>query len=77
MNHVPDHPDNHTDDSLEDVRLAMVEMVKKEDTNVALIKQQMELTFSLRRREIVEIQPMVSEVQERWPALFSQSQVSS
>lgn len=77
MNHVPDHPDDHTDDSLEDQRLAMVEELKKRNRNVALIKQQMELTFSLRRKEIVEVQPMVSEVRERWPALFSQSQVSS
>ena len=77
MNHVPDHPDNHTDDSLEDQRLAMVEEINKRNKNVALIKQQMELTFSLRRKEIVEMEPMVSEVQERWPALFSQSQVSS
>ncbi|KAM9310641.1 uncharacterized protein KZ484_026485 [Pholidichthys leucotaenia] len=36
----------------------------------------MELTFSLRRKEIVEGQPMVSEVQERWPALFSCEQIS-
>ena len=63
INHAPDHPDNHTDDSLEEQRLALVEELQKRNKNVALIKQQMELTFSLRRKEIVELQPMVSEVQ--------------
>lgn len=44
LNHVPDHPDNYTDDSLEDQRLAMVEEFNKRNRNVALIKQQMELS---------------------------------
>ncbi|KAK7895698.1 hypothetical protein WMY93_021023 [Mugilogobius chulae] len=41
---------------------------------MALIRQKMELTFSLRRKEIVEMQPLVKEVQQRWPALFSEQQ---
>ncbi|KAJ8402488.1 hypothetical protein AAFF_G00365710 [Aldrovandia affinis] len=36
----------------------------------------MDLTFSLRRKEIVDVQPMVSEIQERWLALFSEEQTS-
>ncbi|XP_037649834.1 uncharacterized protein LOC119502737 [Sebastes umbrosus] len=35
----------------------------------------MEVTFSLRRKEIVELVPMVSEVQERWPALFYEAEI--
>lgn len=76
INHVPDHPENYNDDSLEDERLVLVEEFKKKNKNVALIRQKMELTFSLRRREIVELQPMVSEVLERWPALFCEAEVS-
>lgn len=76
INHVPDHPENYNDDSLEDERLALVEEFKKKKKNVALIRQKMELTFSLRRREVVELQPMVSEVLERWPALFCEAEVS-
>lgn len=70
INHVPDHPENYNDDSLEDERLVLVEEFKKKNKNIALIRQRMKLTFSLRRREIVDLQPMVSEVLERWPALF-------
>ncbi|XP_074503190.1 uncharacterized protein LOC141774421 isoform X2 [Sebastes fasciatus] len=75
INYVPDHPHTHTDDSLEEERLALVEELKKRNKNVALIKQQMEVTFSLRRKEIVELVPMVSEVQERWPALFYEAEI--
>lgn len=32
-------------------------------------------TFSLRRKEIVEDEPLVAQVKERWPALFSERQV--
>ncbi|GAA6231158.1 uncharacterized protein LOC116063517 [Lates japonicus] len=35
----------------------------------------MDLTFSLRRKEIVEMEPMVSEIQGRWPALFLEEQI--
>ncbi|CAB1440667.1 unnamed protein product, partial [Pleuronectes platessa] len=68
--------DNHTDDSLEDERLDLVEELKKKNKNGSLINQLMELTFSLRRKEIVEMEPMVSEVQERWPALFCEAEAT-
>ena len=54
---------------LEEERLALIEEMKKRKRNMGLIRQKMELTFSHRRREIIEVQPMVSKVQERWPAL--------
>ncbi|XP_034552510.1 uncharacterized protein LOC117822015 [Notolabrus celidotus] len=75
INHVPDHPDNYSDEPLEDERLALVEEFKKRNKNVALIRQKMELTFSLRCKEIVEMEPMVSEVQERWPAMFCEAEI--
>ncbi|TWW54519.1 hypothetical protein D4764_0167470 [Takifugu flavidus] len=50
--------------------------MKRKQKNVTVIQQKMALTFSLRRREVVECQPMVSEVQERWPALFSSEERS-
>ncbi|XP_035992475.1 uncharacterized protein LOC118563005 [Fundulus heteroclitus] len=76
VNHVPEYPDNHDGTTLEEERLALIEEMKKRKRNMGLIRQKMELTFSHRRREIVEVQPMVSEVQERWPALFSHEEIS-
>ncbi|XP_046727977.1 uncharacterized protein LOC124400302 isoform X2 [Silurus meridionalis] len=35
----------------------------------------MDQTFPLRRREIVETEPLVKTLKERWPALFSERQV--
>lgn len=75
VNHVPDYPQHHDDSTLEEERVALVDEMKKKQKNMTVIQQKMALTFSLRRREVVECQPMVSEVQERWPALFSSEEV--
>ncbi|XP_033934346.1 uncharacterized protein, partial [Pseudochaenichthys georgianus] len=49
--------------------------MKKRSKDVDLIRSKMDLTFSLRRKEVVEVQAMVMEIQERWPALFLQEQI--
>ncbi|CAL8238231.1 unnamed protein product, partial [Merluccius merluccius] len=76
VNHVPDYPQHHDDSTLEEERVSLVDEMKKKNRNTTLIEQNMELTFSLRRREVVECQPMVSEIQERWPALFCCEEIS-
>ncbi|KAL1270834.1 hypothetical protein QQF64_029850, partial [Cirrhinus molitorella] len=75
VNHVPEHPCNHTDTSLEEQRIILVEETKKARRDMAAISEKMELTFSLRRKEMVQEQPMIVEVQERWPALFFKEQI--
>ncbi|XP_056295592.1 uncharacterized protein LOC130209778 [Pseudoliparis swirei] len=37
----------------------------------------MDSTFALRRKEIVDGEPPVSEIEARWPALFSERQISA
>ncbi|XP_031176782.1 uncharacterized protein LOC116065420 [Sander lucioperca] len=74
VNHVPDHPENYNDETLEDQRCVLVGEMKKKGKDMELIRQKMDLTFSLRRKEIVEVEPMVLEIQERWPALFLREQ---
>ncbi|KAL6455036.1 hypothetical protein MHYP_G00365210 [Metynnis hypsauchen] len=76
VNHVPEHPSNHNDDSLEEQRLLLVEETRKARKDMAVIREKMQLTFSLRRREVIEDQPMVAQIQERWPALFLDEQTS-
>ncbi|KAI4891205.1 hypothetical protein NFI96_009921 [Prochilodus magdalenae] len=49
--------------------------MKKRTPNAALVSQLMNQTFSLRRKEIVEEQPPVKRMLERWPALFRKQQV--
>ncbi|KAK1893790.1 putative pseudouridine transporter, partial [Dissostichus eleginoides] len=65
---------HYNDDSLEEHRGILVTEMKKRSKDVDLIRSKMDLTFSLRRKEVVEVQAMVTEIQERWPALFLQEQ---
>lgn len=54
----------------------MIEEMKKKNMDTSLIQQKMHSTFSLRRREVVEVQPLVQEIKERWPAMFLTDEVS-
>lgn len=47
---------------------------KKKAKDMEHIWKKMDLTFSFRRKEIVEVQPVVSEIQDRWPAMFLEKQ---
>ncbi|XP_072554773.1 sterile alpha motif domain-containing protein 3-like [Paramormyrops kingsleyae] len=77
VNYLPDHPGGQSDDTLEEERLILVEELKKRTKDAILISQKMSLTFSLRRKEIVEGVPMVSEVLERWPALSLPNEIGN
>lgn len=54
------HPENHDDGTLEGERSAMVNEMKKRSKDMTFIREKMDLTFSIRRKEIVDQQPMVS-----------------
>ncbi|XP_022542665.1 uncharacterized protein LOC107197338 [Astyanax mexicanus] len=75
VNHIPEHPSNHDETSLEEQRILLVAETKKSRKDMGVIKEKMAVTFSLRRREVVEDQPMVVQIQERWPALFLEEQI--
>lgn len=76
INFLPDHPEGQTNETLEEERLEMIEEMKKKNMDTSLIQQKMHSTFSLRRREVVEVQPLVQEIKERWPAMFLTDEVS-
>lgn len=75
-NFLPNFPEGQDETSLEMDRDALVEEMKKRQPNRTLISLKMDQTFPLRRREIVETGPPVQKMVERWPALFTESQVS-
>ena len=52
-----------------------MEASKKARVDESLIKAKMDMTFSLRRKEVVNKQPMVAELKDRWPALFFKDQI--
>lgn len=72
---MPNFPDGENADILESVRRQLESEAKKRLPDSANVKKMMDQTFSLRRKEIVEEQPPVKRMMERWPALFTESQV--
>jgi len=53
----------------------LVEEMKKKQPNGTLVSQMMDQSFPLRRQEIVKKEPAMQNM-ERWPALFTERQVS-
>nr|XP_020477629.1 uncharacterized protein LOC109972814 [Monopterus albus] len=49
--------------------------MRKRTPNGQVVKEKMDLTFALRRKEMVETEPAISQMLERWPALFTEDQV--
>ncbi|XP_041851074.1 uncharacterized protein LOC121646244 [Melanotaenia boesemani] len=58
-------------------RSAMANEMKKRKIDWKQIGDMMKKTFPLRRKEIVVEEPLVAEVKERWPALFSEQQIEA
>ena len=75
INFLPHYDEMH-DSKMEEARQALSNEMLKKTPNGSLIKKQMDNTFAFRRKEIVSEKPDVSEMLERWPALFTESQVS-
>ncbi|XP_035983984.1 sterile alpha motif domain-containing protein 3 isoform X2 [Fundulus heteroclitus] len=73
-NYLPPHPLGETKENLEQQRLDLLSEVKKKN-NSHIICEKMERTFSTRRQEIVTLAPSVSDLKERWPALFLPEQI--
>ncbi|XP_059366263.1 sterile alpha motif domain-containing protein 3-like [Carassius carassius] len=75
INFLPNMPSGENESSMESKRLEIVEEMKKRHPSSSLIAQYMDITFSLRRKELVEKEPTVKETLQRWPALFRESQI--
>lgn len=75
-NFLPNFPQGQDALSLESFRQVLENEMKKSSPNAVHVNQLMSQTFSLRRKEIVEDQPSVKLMLERWPALFRKQQVS-
>ncbi|XP_051996463.1 uncharacterized protein LOC127653711 isoform X2 [Xyrauchen texanus] len=75
INFLPDNPVGLDDAALENEREHLELEVKKRNMDITLLNTKMETTFPLRRKEIVNEQPLVSVIKERWPGLFLQEQL--
>lgn len=78
VNFLPNFPQGENPASLEHLRQAVVEEVKKMERNLPLISKMMQSTFAIRRQIIVVLLmvcPPVKEIMDLWPALHIQSEV--
>ncbi|XP_045074312.1 uncharacterized protein LOC123487218 [Coregonus clupeaformis] len=74
VNFLPNFPQGEDPSSLDLLRQAIVEEVKKTERNLPLISKMMQNTFALRRQIIVMSCPPVKELMDLWPALHMQSE---
>nr|XP_023657687.1 uncharacterized protein LOC111838687 isoform X2 [Paramormyrops kingsleyae]XP_023657688.1 uncharacterized protein LOC111838687 isoform X2 [Paramormyrops kingsleyae]XP_023657689.1 uncharacterized protein LOC111838687 isoform X2 [Paramormyrops kingsleyae]XP_023657691.1 uncharacterized protein LOC111838687 isoform X2 [Paramormyrops kingsleyae] len=75
VNFLPNFPQGKDPSSLDQLRQAIVEEVKKAEKNLPLIRKLMETTFPLRRQTIVMSCPPVKELLDLWPALKMESEL--
>uniref|UniRef100_A0A3B4X9P7 PB1 domain-containing protein n=1 Tax=Seriola lalandi dorsalis TaxID=1841481 RepID=A0A3B4X9P7_SERLL len=77
INYLPNFPDGFDQAALEGACKDLVDEMQKRSPNGPLVKQKMDQTFALRRKEVVESEPAISTMVKRWPALFTEDQVCS
>ncbi|KAK0149205.1 hypothetical protein N1851_002085 [Merluccius polli] len=71
----PSHPAGETDESLENVRLELLNDIRQRNS-APHVREKMSRTFSSRRKEVVQGNPAAREFKARWPALFHIDEVS-
>lgn len=76
MTFLPDFAAGTTQSDYHMERSVVASQLKKRKFDWKQIDEMMKNTFPLRRKEIVEDEPPVTEIKDRWPALFSERQVS-
>lgn len=77
VHYLPDPPAGQSSFTSEENRKTMLLEAQKCDPDLQLLDELMTATFSQRRKEIIGDEPPISELMERWPALFSERQVTS
>lgn len=75
VNYCPDYPTGQSQETLEEERLSLLSEVTKRN-NQQVIKEKMDKTFAYRRHEVIADKPFIAELKRRWPALFSEREVS-
>ncbi|XP_053296317.1 sterile alpha motif domain-containing protein 3 [Pleuronectes platessa] len=75
INFLPEYPEGKDDHILEEARQVLVTEMMKTKQNASLVMKEMDVTFALRRKEVVKNKPPIDQMLQRWPALFTESQV--
>ncbi|XP_034542093.1 uncharacterized protein LOC117814722 [Notolabrus celidotus] len=75
VHYLPDPPAGQSAFTSEENRKTMLLEVQKCDPDLQLLDEMMTATFSQRRKEVIGDEPPVSELVNRWPALFNERQI--
>jgi len=75
-NFLPDLPQGKDQESLEKEREQMAVEMMKRTPDIKFVDAAMSITYSLRRQEVVDEEPPVSQMKIRWPAIFTERQVN-
>lgn len=75
-NFLPDLPQGKDRESLEKEREQLAVEMMKRTPDITFVDAAMSSTYSLRRQEVVEEEPPVSQMKIRWPAIFTERQVN-
>ncbi|KAK7916163.1 hypothetical protein WMY93_011924 [Mugilogobius chulae] len=74
-NYYPSLPAGESNETMEKERLEILtEMTKR--NNERVVRNKMARTFAYRRQEIVNTEPRICNLQDRWPALFEQQEIN-
>ncbi|XP_046707285.1 uncharacterized protein LOC124387164 [Silurus meridionalis] len=74
VNFCPSFLPGETPDSMEQVRVSLLSEVKKKN-NEQTVRRLMDISFALRRQEVVKESPLIADFKSRWPALFQENEV--
>ncbi|XP_072573173.1 uncharacterized protein [Paramormyrops kingsleyae] len=74
VNFCPSFLPGETPDSMEQIRVSLISEVKKKN-NEQTVRRLMDLSFALRRQEVVKESPLIADFKSRWPALFQENEV--
>ncbi len=74
VNFCPSFLPGETPDSMEQIRVSLLSEAKKKN-NEQTVRRLMDLSFALRRQEVVKESPLIADFMSRWPALFQEKEV--
>ncbi|KAA0710011.1 hypothetical protein E1301_Tti018248 [Triplophysa tibetana] len=75
-NFLPNLPQGKDRESLDKEREQIVVEMTKRTPDITFVDAAMSSTYSLRRQEVIEDEPPVSQMKVQWPALFTERQIS-
>lgn len=73
INFLPDYPEGIDNQQLEEGYQVLANEMLKKKPNGSFVKKEMDRTFALLRKEVVQDKPPITEIVNRWPALFTEN----